>query len=496
MPAAKFHRFKRKNFQGLIYCDYCEKLLWGLARQGVQCTECGYNCHEQCSKMVVQCRPPRRVSPDTLSVTDSEAESVSKYTSPRSSFDTRHLPLNDDHAYSTKQQQHQHQQTATTLEEKGLRSPTVKAYRKSLKYHVQNTIVAAGQQPALNIKTQDILSPQTTAKAFTRVVARSRFFFNLSQRIYDVYSWQCPPISAAWVLLWILCCLYPALFLLTPFALVLWLFVRAGVRPLSMAQVLLPRFDESSPEYFTNLERAQQCMLFMIRIYDNLAYHAQHVWLTPAAYRLMLALAALASLVLYLVGKWIVMAVGLIVLLNKTRLGAVAETVVQSVLDTAQTVLEVLHRPPKTNKPEIVEVSLYENQRWWAGSGYTAQLLRSERGPWSNLTGSEPLPSKNDIPAPDEYEWLDGDEWHLDTTGPWTDEQLEIVSVVECDPEGWVYTDHRWANPRATPEQRVVNGTKDTSSSAGDHATRALTRRRRWFRQACLKTQSSKKKKQ
>lgn len=159
--------------------------------------ECGYNCHEQCSKMVVQCRPPRRVSPDALSVTDSEAESVSKYTSPRSSFDTRHLPLTDDHAKQT------------SLEDKGLRSPTVKAYRKSLKHHVQNTIVAAGQQP-LNLKTQDTLasplSPHITAKAFTRVVARSRFFFNLSQRIYDVYSWQYPPVSAAWVILWVLSC--------------------------------------------------------------------------------------------------------------------------------------------------------------------------------------------------------------------------------------------------------------------------------------------------
>lgn len=37
-PTAEFHRFKYKNFHGLVYCDYCEKLLWGLARQGVQCS--------------------------------------------------------------------------------------------------------------------------------------------------------------------------------------------------------------------------------------------------------------------------------------------------------------------------------------------------------------------------------------------------------------------------------------------------------------------------
>lgn len=51
-------------------------------------------------------------------------------------------------------------------------------------------------------------------------------------------------------------------------------------------------------------------------------------------------------------------------------------------------------------------------------------MLRSERTSWSNLTGSEPLPPKNDIPPPAHYVWKD--EWHLDTNGPWIDEVLDI----------------------------------------------------------------------
>jgi hypothetical protein len=90
-------------------------------------------------------------------------------------------------------------------------------------------------------------------------------------------------------------------------------------------------------------------------------------------------------------------------------------------------------------------VSVYENQRWWAGNGYTSQvkkkkkkmgvwrewktniqqLLRSERAGWSNITGLEPLPSKDEMPSPTQYTWAD-DEWHLDTTGPWIDDALEI----------------------------------------------------------------------
>lgn len=54
-------------------------------------------------------------------------------------------------------------------------------------------------------------------------------------------------------------------------------------------------------------------------------------------------------------------------------------------------------------------------------------MLRSERSAWSNITGMEPLPSKEDMPSPAHYSWADDDtEWHLDTTGPWTDDALEI----------------------------------------------------------------------
>ncbi|KAI9314471.1 hypothetical protein BX666DRAFT_1862360 [Dichotomocladium elegans] len=387
-PPAKYHHFEYKSFQGLVYCDYCEKLLWGFARQSVHCTECGYNCHAECSKLVVQCRSLRRVSPDSLSVTDSEAESLSKYPAP-----ARHSmsPTSTVHASDERPPRQrtlsipdppdrpQHRSAPEYLDGT-LRSPTlpsgVAAYRKSIKQHVQNTIIAAVPFSS-SINASGALNPQTTAKAFTRVVARSRAFFNL---------------------------------------------------------MLVPRYDENSPEYFTNLESMQQSMLFAIRLYDNLSYHCQHITLTPRAYQVMLVTAFAASIAFYMFCRWIVLAVGLVILLNKTWLGAATEVGVQFIIELLQTVMDLIYRvtlPARTLPLEPIVVSVYENQRWWAGSGYTSQLLRSERGGWSNLTGSEPLPQKDELPAPPSYQWDENEGWELDLVGPWTDEQLGIGKPVD-----------------------------------------------------------------
>ncbi|KAI7880912.1 hypothetical protein K492DRAFT_71331 [Lichtheimia hyalospora FSU 10163] len=457
-PTAKFHRFKYKNFHGLVYCDYCEKLLWGLSRQGVQCSECGYSCHEECSKVVVQCRPPRRVSPDSLSITDSEAESVSKYSSP-----TRLVmsPTEDRQAKRTPPlaEPPDRQHRSSEMMDTALRSPTfsgagsvtsnhhhhqptpslngsVKAYRKSIKQHVQNTIMAAVPMSS-SIQANGVLSPQSTAKAFTRVVARSRAFFNLSHSIYKVYSWQHIPTSCLCVIAWVVLCLYPMLLMLAPPVFIAWLYFRVGVQSIPASQVLVPRYDENSPEYFSNLESMQQTMLFAIRIYDNLAYHAQHIPLTPLAYQLLLGVTVALSALLWCFGRWIIMLVGLMILLNKTWMGSAAEVGIQFVMELLQTALELVSRilfprlgnGSKSNGVPLtapVIVSVYENQRWWAGSGFTSQLLRSERVAWSNLTGSEPLPSKDEMPPPASYEWDENSNWELDVTGPWTDEQLGI----------------------------------------------------------------------
>ena len=55
------HMFKEQNFTSLQWCDKCGKCLWGLHRQGVLCSECGYLCHRKCMFDAVVVCPRRRV---------------------------------------------------------------------------------------------------------------------------------------------------------------------------------------------------------------------------------------------------------------------------------------------------------------------------------------------------------------------------------------------------------------------------------------------------
>lgn len=48
----KPHKFKTQSFLTPTWCDHCGSLLYGILRQGVQCTDCKTNVHQRCQEMV------------------------------------------------------------------------------------------------------------------------------------------------------------------------------------------------------------------------------------------------------------------------------------------------------------------------------------------------------------------------------------------------------------------------------------------------------------
>ncbi|RUS14673.1 integral peroxisomal membrane peroxin-domain-containing protein, partial [Endogone sp. FLAS-F59071] len=400
-------------------------------------------------------------------------------------------------------------------------------HRQAIKQHIQDLVISTAVSVSTGSGSQSeskdpALTPQTTAKNFSRFVSRCGIIFEVKEFVIKILNWENTADTSVAMVGWILICLYPKLLLLIPQLIVLNVIINnfykkkadtlftgaASVFPSNpttttvstlnptspggtrrglpgLAATLFPTFDETSPEYLKNLQNIQNMMGEFTDAYDAIVFHSKHFnWTADGGDEtlrilqvLLFALVGL-SLIMWWVPWGLVFAfTGACVFLGNTQFSKqLAKQALPVLLENGQNMIDGLNNLLRVFEEKakyqcsVTVMSLYENQRWWAGSGFTPQLLRAERDPWSNISGTRSLPHKEDVLPPAGYTWLDA-EWVLDKAGPWTDEQSGVTTLVEPDEGGWVYTDHRWENPRRA-------NAKDKESG------KSLTRRRRWVRRA------------
>ncbi|KAG2179109.1 hypothetical protein INT43_001959 [Umbelopsis isabellina] len=355
---------------------------------------------------------------------------------------------------------------------------TGKSHRKVIQQQFQDSMAQATLNGVWNHNIQ-ILSPRATGKVFSKFVSRATPITHAFSYINNVYQWQQPVVSFSYLILWTLLCLYPSLTLLISPLIILLIFPQLKSEK-SLSNALLPTCtDETSQQYFQNMKTTQDILTSAILLHDNLTK-----WLSRIdRYNSKISLIAftsscLISSLIWMFGRELLILAGMLVLVRHTRVWIIGQKLLGVVLEAIQTLIDIASHfglvktnPARAADPKTIEISVFENQRWWAGNGFTGQLLRAERKPWTNLTGAEPLVAKEDLPPPKGYRWLDS-EWKLDR-------------MVEPDDEGWVYTDHKWENERRlgdSPEPPMNSSASVHSQKEG--RSRSLTRRRRWYRTA------------
>ncbi|KAG0371295.1 hypothetical protein BGX24_001751 [Mortierella sp. AD032] len=268
------HQFQERTFTKLTYCDYCTKLLWGVAKQGVTCEGCHYNCHKKCSELVYNncIRSMFIPSGDDYSQ-HSSATTTTSSSSPKSVLPPRRAntdgmrvsippaivsssqPLQSlvERPSKKKDQDYDKDNKDTT--------PPAAGRTKFLEDAIISAAIRMslpGDISALPKNDHPALSIQATTINFTRFVHKTTGLFWFQDQIEDIMTWKDPWNTSFVLVFYCFVCIYPVLLFLLPQCI--------------MAAIMIYFFQQKSP-------RQQQKIL---GIKNNAAQQQQQQQQQPA----------------------------------------------------------------------------------------------------------------------------------------------------------------------------------------------------------------------
>ncbi|ORY97557.1 integral peroxisomal membrane peroxin-domain-containing protein [Syncephalastrum racemosum] len=409
----KHHDFQPTTLTHFTYCDRCRRFIWGLRNQALSCSACGFVCHLACGA------DPALICERKEELSKSPAEQALK----------KLQKLDDDQRYTSGEKQHEDQPNSDLHPESHpnvhphphLPVPNTKhaAIRFIEDLILEATLEADNRPVSEYVLNPPALNAQTTAKNFTRFIARCSFVFELRDSFILLLSWN--NSMHTWLALLSYCylCLHPVWLLLTPQAFMIYIITRNHTQrndqnhkqsicppeyrksspqtsskgapaspadyptlstPWNVASYLFA-MSEDSPEYRRNLQNIQNMMGDFSDLYDYCASYAHYTsWSCESCTSLALQLVIFSGLVtvafIYILPlKQIMLFSGVFVFFLNTRFVKSLLLIAHSNEWPTQILAEIRTRYRRwtidsaSTHRDIRPVSIYENQRWHDAAG-------------------------------------------------------------------------------------------------------------------------------
>ncbi|KAK9723010.1 hypothetical protein K7432_002260 [Basidiobolus ranarum] len=479
------HVFKEKTFHVPTLCDYCEKLLWGLHKQGLECQDCSYVVHRHCQTDAPNiCRPksgtesafpPESVSSKKAAeiVTPTQLTAVDLNRTPTVATTISTASAASNTEAKVKPSLRKRYTNAAKTQFSSVNELVNEIFVSSARQDIEKDKEKAKTQAPLNLFS-------TTPKNFAKFVERVGPVATFQDRAVEILTWESTTQTLCVMAIFSFFCLNPKLLFLIPQVILLNIisksyFSKVRERASSQASKTVKATPIEDTSYSRNMQFIQNSMGMYCEAYDNIvSFYQQINWSDEkeTSYMMKLILASgVATMGLLYIFPWnyLILTGGLLAFLaNSSLFRAIITILTPMVLTRFHTTFDLATKVLKYGRfdpgEDILDVVLFENQRWWAGLGWVTNMLSSERTSWSDETGEVSMDSKETLQLQRGQKWEDA-EWSI--INDWRESG--------ADDEGWVYTDHYWKNPRAKPSFTSV------------------TRRRMWVRAMSQKSDKSRK---